>query len=97
MGIEIYDKDRTYRVKRRPDGPAPGAGGKGGPSTGGADGGGRYGSAGHDYRRDDDGSASIDQALRSLCTLYVTYMLLVYYQLQCSDDGPARLIHILSR
>ena len=43
-------KERTYRVR-----------GGGGGGTGGMGVGGRYGTAGHDYRRDDDGSVQIDQ------------------------------------
>jgi len=49
MGVEVFDKERTWRV-----GPG-GGGGKGGGSFGGGKGG-----TGHDYRRDDDGSAPCD-------------------------------------
>ena len=47
MGVEVFDKEKTWCV---------GGGGKGGGSFGG----GGKGGAGHDYRRDDDGSIECD-------------------------------------
>eukprot|EP01046_Picozoa_sp_COSAG06_P083649 COSAG06_NODE_30532_length_537_cov_1.059361_1_plen_106_part_10 len=56
MGVEVYDKEKTWKV---------GGGGGGGFGGGGGGGGGgrgnQFGPKGHDYRRDDDGSTTVDE------------------------------------
>ena len=51
MGVEVYDKEKTWK--------AGGGGGFGGGGGGGR--GGQFGPTGHDYRRDDDGSTRVDE------------------------------------
>jgi hypothetical protein len=52
MGVEVYDKEKTWKA---------GGGGGGGGGGGFRGGGGQFGPKGHDYRRDDDGSATVDE------------------------------------
>ena len=57
MGVEIFDRERTWEIRQ-------GGGGKGGGYGGGSQfGGGKgMGGVGHDYRRDDDGSVPCDES-----------------------------------